>query len=122
MFSERVMDHVLNPRNSGPMEDATHIGLAGLQGDGPYIYIYLKIMDGKIEKASYESNGCPAAISCASIVCQIVCGKLLKIVERIDPKDVLTLLGGLPEGKEQMAERAMQALNGAIESKVKTVG
>ena len=110
------MDHVLNPRNSGPMEDATHIGRSGLQGEGPYITIYLKIEGEKIEKATYESNGCPAAISCASVVCQIVCGKLLKIVERIDPEDVLTLLEGLPEGKEQMAERAVEALKGALKS------
>lgn len=110
------MDHVHNPRNAGPMDDATNIGRSGLQGEGPYIYIYLKIVDGLIERASYESNGCPAAIASASVVCQVVCGKKVEKMLDISVEDVLTLLGGLPEGKEHMADAAVTALCGALGS------
>jgi NifU-like protein involved in Fe-S cluster formation len=117
MFNERVMDHVLNPRNAGPLPEATHTGCAGTPGEGRYIKIHLAIEEGQIKKASYECNGCPASIASASLVCQLVCGKLVRIIGEIEPSDVILVLGGLPEGKEDMAEMAVGALRSAVEQR-----
>ena len=60
------------------------------------------------------------ATASASIVCQIVCGKLFMnlkelrvLTERLSEDDVIVLLKGLPEGKEDMARTAVEALRRA---------
>ncbi len=114
-FNDTVMDHVLNPRNSGPLDDATCIGCVGIPGEGRYIKIYLVVMDDSIRRASYECNGCPASIASASVVCQIAKGRGTDVVDMIEATDVLILLNGLPEGKEEMAGMAVEALRLAID-------
>lgn len=113
-FNETVMDHVLNPRNSGPLSEATCMGCVGIPGEGRYIKIYLVVMDDAIQRASYECNGCPASIASASVVCQVAKGKSTEFVDMLEPNDVLILLGGLPEGKEEMADMAVEALRLAL--------
>lgn len=118
MFSDQVMDHVLNPRNVGPLEGATHVGCVGIPGEGRYIKIFLSLGQGKVERAAYQCNGCPASIASASLVCQLACGKLLETALTIAPSDVILILRGLPEGKEDMATMAVQALNEAVQNPV----
>jgi nitrogen fixation NifU-like protein len=111
------MGHVLNPRNSGPIEDATGVGCVGIPGEGRYIKIYVVVMDDTIQRASYECNGCPASIASASVVCQVATRKSVGFADVIEPKDVLVLLGGLPDGKQEMADMAVTALREALEKK-----
>jgi NifU-like protein involved in Fe-S cluster formation len=113
-FNDTVMDHVLNPRNSGPLPDATCVGCVGIPGEGRYIKVYLVVVDERIEEASYECNGCPASIASASLVCQLARGRTTDFAGLIEPKDVLVLLHGLPEGKEEMAQMAVEALRNAL--------
>jgi nitrogen fixation protein NifU and related proteins len=116
VFSDEVMDHVLNPRNVGPLAGATHTGLVGVPGEGKYIKIELALEGSRILRAAYQCNGCPASIASASVVCQIACGKLVEIGERISPSDVILILRGLPEGKEDAAAMAVNGLKLAIQS------
>lgn len=114
MFTENVMDHVVNPRNVGELPAPTGVGSSGVPGEGPYTTIYVLVTDRIVQKATYQCNGCPAAIACASLVCQLVCGKPLEYVGQITKEDVIILLGGLPEGKEDKADMAVEALRRAV--------
>jgi NifU-like protein involved in Fe-S cluster formation len=110
MYNAFVMDHVLNPRNAGPLEGATHIGLCGIPGDGRYIKYWLKLDGETIVDASYECHGCPASIGCASLLVQLAKGKTLTQARQITGHDLVVLLRGLPEGKEAVPDMAVQAL------------
>ena len=117
VFSERVLDHLTRPRNCGEMPDADKIGLAGYPGDGPHVKLWFKLDGTKIVKASYNTNGCPSSIACASAVCELAIGRVMEKMKLLDAHDLVTFLGGLPEGKEYYAELSIRALQNALEVK-----
>jgi len=78
-YSPKVLELFRNPKNLGPMEDATVVESAGSPACGDMIRLYLKIVniDGVdiIEKATFESYGCAANIATASILTEMIIGK-----------------------------------------------
>lgn len=115
VFSDRIQDHVARPRNRGEMPDATHIGLAGVPGDGPHVKLWFLIEDGVIRKASYDTNGCPSSIGCASMLCELCVGRAMETMKLLEPRELDVILGGLPEGKGHYAELAVKALRSTVE-------
>lgn len=117
MFSPSVLDHFYNPRNAGPVEDATHYGQFGIPGDGPYVQLWLRVEGETIAGTGYQTYGCPAAVGCASVLAEVLRGKTLDVAKLIEPGDLALLLGGLPDGKSDCADRAIGALRDALEEK-----
>ena len=116
MYSTMVMDRFLNPRRTGELLGATHYGVEGVPGDGPYAQIWLKLNEREVEDGSYETYPCPAAVACASLVVELAVGRTVEQAEAIEPTDIATILGGLPEGKEHCATRAIKTLRSAFAS------
>ena len=110
MFGDRALQQISNPRNEGRHETATHVGRAGLRGDGPYIYLWFTLHDGTVTKASYECNGCPSSIACAGLLSEIAKGRDFNCLKKLTSQELLLLLGGLPEGKGYYADLAISAL------------
>jgi NifU-like protein involved in Fe-S cluster formation len=109
------MQHVIEPRNEGKLEGATHLGQIGVPGDGPYLVIALTIKQKRIVDAKYQTYGCPSAIVCSSVVCQIAKGRMTEKLYGLTAGDVTRIVGGLPEGKEHLAEWAAEALRQALD-------
>lgn len=118
MLSAIAAEHIAAPRNVGPIQGATHHGIAWapwmMPGDGPYIKLWLEVHADKIVRAAYVSNGCPSSIACGSMVAQVVIGRTVEEASRLEPSDLKLLLDGLPEGKEYCAEMAVTALRQAL--------
>jgi nitrogen fixation NifU-like protein len=115
MYSERVMDHFMNPRNVGDMEDADGIGVEGNPTCGDAMKIYIKVKDGKIVDAKFKTFGCGAAIAVSSIVTEMVKGKTLDEALSISKEAVASELGGLPPQKMHCSNLGADALKKAIE-------
>ena len=113
MLTSSVSDHVVNRRNCGPLEGATHTGQGGMD-DGPYIRIHLKVEEGVIRQASYETYGCPAAIASGSALCELVTRRPVEKALLLEPRDIDVVLGGLPEGKGDRPQWAVDALRRAL--------
>ena len=77
MYSDLVMDHFSNPRNAGAMPDADGVGSAGNPVCGDVMKLFIKVSDGRIEDAKFQTFGCGAAIATSSIVTEMVKGKTL---------------------------------------------
>jgi nitrogen fixation NifU-like protein len=107
-----------NPKNLGPMEDASVVESAGSPACGDLIKLYLKIknVNGEdvIEKATFESYGCAANIAAASILTEIINGKSLREAWSISWKALSDELGGLPPIKYHCSILAVGALKRAI--------
>ncbi len=114
ILSPTAAEHVHSPRNAGKLEGATHIGVSGVPGDGPYVKLWLIVKDRTIAAATYECNGCPSSIAAASMAAQILIGRSAEKALLLEAKDLLLMLGGLPEGKEYYAEMAADALRDAL--------
>lgn len=115
MYNDKVMDHFMNPRNVGEIENADGIGEVGNIRCGDIMKIYLKINDDEIiEDIKFRTFGCGSAVASSSIATELIKGKSVKEALQITNKDVLKELGGLPVIKVHCSVLAEQALKAAV--------
>ncbi|MBL7125380.1 MAG: iron-sulfur cluster assembly scaffold protein [Dehalococcoidales bacterium] len=113
MYSEIAIDHSMNPRNLGDMENAD--GFAKVMGScGDTMEIWLKVRNGNIAQATFMTDGCGTSIASGSMVTELAKGKSIAKVQRIMQQDVLNALGGLPEESVHCALLAADTLKAAI--------
>jgi nitrogen fixation NifU-like protein len=96
MYSEIVMDHFSNPRNTGVIENADGVGEVGNPQCGDMMTFYIKVKDDTLEDVKFQTFGCVAAIAVSSTVSEMAKGKNLEEAEKINNKQVAEVLGGLP--------------------------
>lgn len=120
MYSDKVMDHFANPRNSGEMKDADGVGTVGNPTCGDLMTIYIKVKDDVIEDISFQTFGCGAAIATSSMITELAVGKTLEEALKISRNDVAEELDGLPPVKMHCSNLAADALQAAIENYYET--
>jgi nitrogen fixation NifU-like protein len=115
MYSEKVVDYFMNPRNAGKLEDANAIGEVGNPKCGDVMKIYLKINDQQvIEDIKFETFGCAAAIATSSMITEMAKGKTIAEALKINNKDVAEALGGLPPAKLHCSLLAQEGIEAAV--------
>ncbi|MCX7709659.1 MAG: Fe-S cluster assembly scaffold protein NifU [Clostridia bacterium] len=115
MYSEKVMDHFMNPRNVGEIEDADGVGQVGNAKCGDIMKMYLKIDNNVIVDAKFKTFGCGAAVATSSMATELVVGKTVEEALKITNKAVAEALDGLPPAKMHCSNLAEEAINAAIE-------
>src|SRR5690348_16994704 len=117
-----LMEHFINPRNVGEIPDASGIGDVGNPMCGDIVRLFIKIKGEKIEKATFKTFGCRAAIATSSILTEMLPNKPITDALKITEKDMLAKLGDLPPLKRhcgKLAELALQAAVGDYFAKTK---
>ncbi|MGB3903539.1 MAG: Fe-S cluster assembly scaffold protein NifU [Anaerolineae bacterium] len=114
-YSEKVMDHFMNPRNVGEIPDADGEGSVGNPVCGDMMSFYIKVDDGRLSDVKFKTFGCGAAIAVSSIVSEMAKGKTLEEAKRITNADVAAELDGLPKNKMHCSNLGADALHKAIE-------
>jgi nitrogen fixation NifU-like protein len=115
MYSEKVMEHFMNPRNVGEIADADGVGMEGNVTCGDVMKIFIKVKDDRIEDAKFKTFGCGAAIAVSSMITEMVKGKTLDEALLISKEAVADALGGLPPNKNHCSNLGADALHKAIE-------
>lgn len=111
-YSPAVMDHFLNPRNTGDLPDATSVVTVENPACGDLVKLSLKVEKGVIVAARARTFGCAAAIATTSVLTEMLTGRRVEEAAGLKNGDVVARLGGLPEDKvgcSVLAERAVQA-------------
>ncbi len=114
VYSEKVMEHFMNPRNVGEIENPDGIGEEGNPVCGDMMTFYIKVKDDRLEDVKFKTFGCGAAIAVSSIVSEMAKGKTLEEAMKITPRSVADELEGLPKNKFHCSNLGAQALNKAI--------
>ena len=114
MYSEKVMDHFMNPKNMGEMKDADGIGKVGNPVCGDLMWVFIKVRDDRLVDVKFKTFGCGAAIATSSMVTTLAIGKTLDEGLKITRADVAKELGGLPPIKMHCSNLAADALHAAI--------
>ena len=115
MYTDLVMDHFMNPRNVGTMNDADGVGLEGNPVCGDIMKMFIKVENDVIVEVKFQTFGCGAAIATSSICTEMVKGKSIDEALKITNKAVAEALGGLPKNKMHCSNLAADALHKAIE-------
>lgn len=114
MYSQKVMDHFMNPRNVGEIKMADGVGDVGNPVCGDIMHIEIKVEGNIIEDVKFKTFGCAAAIATSSMVTEMVKGCTLEEAERITNRTVAEALDGLPPVKMHCSNLAADALHEAI--------
>lgn len=121
MYTEKVLDHVRNPRNVGKMADANVVVQAGDPDCGDALLFFLKIEGDVIQDIKFLIKGCGAAIATTSIATEMVMGKRLDEVLQVTDVSIAEALDGLPPEKMHCSNMAAQALHAAVRQYQTTV-
>ena len=116
MYTEQVMDHFMNPRNVGEIEDASGVGTVGNAKCGDIMKIFIQVENKVIVDVKFKTFGCGAAIATSSKATEMVMGKTIDEALAITNKMVTDALGGLPEVKLHCSVLAEEALHEAIKN------
>jgi nitrogen fixation NifU-like protein len=119
VYSDKVMDHFMNPRNVGEIENADGVGEVGNPVCGDMMTFYIKVKDNHISDVKYKTFGCGAAIAVSSMVSEMAKGKTLEEAKKLTPALVAEELEGLPKNKYHCSNLGAQALNKAIDDYLK---
>ena len=114
LYSEKVMDHFMHPRNVGTIEDADGVGEVGNAKCGDIMKIYLKIKDEKIDDVKFETFGCGSAIASSSMATELIKGQPLSEALTLTNKAVTEALDGLPAHKLHCSVLAEEAIKSAV--------
>jgi len=114
MYTEIVMDHFMNPRNVGEIENADGVGEVGNVKCGDIMRIYIKVNDEIIEDIKFKTFGCGSAIAASSMATVLIKGMNIEEALKVTNKQVVEALGGLPAVKVHCSVLAEQALKAAI--------
>jgi len=115
VYSEKVMEHFMHPRNVGEIENPDGVGEVGNPVCGDMMTFYIKVKDNKLEDIKFKTFGCGAAIAVSSMVSEMAMGKTIEEALTITPKSVADELEGLPKQKFHCSNLGAQALHKAIE-------
>ena len=115
MYSEKVMDHFMHPRNVGEIENADGIGEVGNAKCGDIMKIYLKIDNNIITDVKFKTFGCGAAVATSSMATELIKGKSVEEALSLTNKAVAEALDGLPAHKMHCSVLAEEAIKSAID-------
>lgn len=113
-YSEKVMDHFMNPRNVGEFEDPDGVGRVGNPKCGDIMEFQIKVENDRIVDVRFKTFGCGAAIAVSSMVSEMAKGKTLDEAMKITNRDVAEELQGLPKNKLHCSNLGADALHKAI--------
>ena len=114
LYSEKVMDHFMHPRNVGVIEDASGVGEVGNAKCGDIMKIYLKIENETIVDVKFETFGCGSAIASSSMATEMILGKSIYEAMELTNKAVAEALDGLPAHKLHCSVLAEEAIKNAL--------
>ncbi len=115
MYSEKVKDHFMKPRNMGEMEDPDGIGVVGNPVCGDVMKIFIRVDDGRLTDIKFQTFGCAAAIATSSMITEMAKNRNLDDAMAITRDDVASELDGLPKIKMHCSNLAAEGLHAAIE-------
>lgn len=114
MYSEKVMDHFMNPRNQGEISEADGVGEVGNPTCGDIMRIFITVKDNIITDVKFQTFGCGAAVASSSMATELIKGKTLEEAWEVSNKAVAEALEGLPPVKMHCSVLAEEGIHKAI--------
>ena len=113
-FSETLTEHVMAPRNTGVMENPDLTGHSGSPGRGAFLILFLKVVDGRVEAATFQTYGCGPTIAAGSMLTELIMGRTIAECRKLTTDDLIAALDGVPPDKLHCPALPIGALQDAL--------
>ena len=98
-YSEMLTEHVMQPRNSGVLENPDLSGHAGTPGRGAFMVLYLRLSGDRVAAAKYQTYGCGPTIASGSMLTEMIVGRTIAECLALSVEDLIEALDGVPPDK-----------------------
>ena len=122
MYNDKVMDHFMNPRNVGEIENPDGTSQVGSAACGDIMKMDIKVENGVITDVKFKTYGCGAAVASSSVATEMIKGMTVEEAMKFTNKQLLEEIGGLPSVKIHCSILAEEALQGALQDYMKKHG
>ena len=112
-YSPTLVEHFLNPRNAGLMREPDGVGVEEYEGCGDQARFYLRVRDGRVVEARFQTYGCGPTIATASAASERVTGRTLEALLSLKPQEIEDAVDGLPDDRKHAAAVVVGALRAA---------
>lgn len=112
-YSETLLDHFRAPRNVGLMRNPDALGESRDSTCGDLARFYLRVADGRVVEARFQTYGCGPSIAASSLATELARGRAVNELAALTPAVVETALGGLPDERRHAASLVADALHAA---------
>jgi NifU-like protein involved in Fe-S cluster formation len=110
VFSEKLLDHFRNPRNTGDLPDAAATVEVSNPVCGDALRLAVRIEKERIVAARFRTQGCVASIAASSALTDLLTGKSVAEARGITPEAIAASLGGLPPSTFHAAQLCADAV------------
>lgn len=114
LYNDKVMEHFMNPRNVGELDNPDGQGTYGSPVCGDMMQIQIKVENDVITDAKFKTFGCGSAIASSSMATEMIIGKTIDEALAVTNKEIIDELGGLPPVKVHCSVLADHAIKCAI--------
>lgn len=113
IYSDRLIDHFRNPRNAGMMRNPDGVGEDEYGGCGDLTRFYLRVVDGRVADARFQSYGCGPTIAASSAGTELAAGRTVEELLSLTEEEVTAAVGGLPPERQHAAQVVVGAIRAA---------
>jgi nitrogen fixation NifU-like protein len=113
-YSDRILEHFLNPRNVGILLEADGVGEVGAAAFGDVMRLSLKIEENRIVDVRFQTFGCGTAIAASSATTELLKGRTVEEALKFSNQEVIDALGGMPPEKLHCSTLAEEAVKAAL--------
>ena len=112
-YSATLVEHFLNPRNTGLMRDPDGTGEDEFEACGDLARMFLRVRDGRAVDVRFQSYGCGPTIAAASAASELIAGRAVEDLVNLKAREVEDALDGLPDDRKHAAEVVAGAVRAA---------
>lgn len=121
LYSKKVMQHFLHPKNIGVIKNPDGEATVGNPRCGDIMKFSIKVSRDEqgeeyFQDVKFQTLGCGAAIATSSMVTVLVKGKPLAEAEKITKQAIAEALGGLPAIKMHCSVLADEGIRKAVQN------
>ncbi len=111
LYKEQLLDHYKNPRNTGKLENPDFSSGMVNPSCGDSLMMQGIVKEGILDQIKFTGTGCVISQATASMLTQMVKGKSLESIQKLEAQDMLDLLHiSLGPLRIQCALLSLQAL------------
>ena len=113
-YSETLIDHFRHPRNAGTMRDPDGVGEDSFDGCGDLARFYVKVVDGRVTDARFQTYGCGPAIAASSAGTEVAVGRAVAELLTLSEQEIAAAVDGLPDERQHAAQVVAGAIRAAV--------